>query len=211
MVLLVTVGLSTLAALFQLVRHQGAPTLPVTDLQLWALFGEELLVGAFVIWLLARRGWRLSATTAPLRGYDVLRGAGVLVCSWLALIALNLTFWLVAPGLQSTAVPFRFTGHVSWPAVVAVVLLDPTFEELLFLGYLVTRLRRHGLLVAAGVSIALRTLVHLYQGPTALLSVLPLGTLYTLYYVRTGRMWPVIVAHALQDALAFGVLMYTAR
>ena len=50
-------------------------------------------------------------------------------------------------------------------------------------------------------SIALRMSFHLYQGPTAFLSFAVFGLLFTLFYIRTGRLWPLIVAHALLEAV----------
>jgi membrane protease YdiL (CAAX protease family) len=210
LVLLPTVGLFTLSAVIRLVQRHGAPTLLVTDALLWRLFSEEVVVGVVVTWFLARRGWRFARMSAPAEGYDVLRSIGVLAYSWLVLIALSLTFWLISPELLRAAAGFRFTGHLSWPPIAAVVILDPIFEELLFLGYLVNRLRHRGILVAAGVSIGLRTIIHLYQGPMALLGILPIGVVYTRCYLRNGRLWPVIGAHMCQDALAFLIQLRSA-
>jgi len=206
--LLPTVGLFTLFAVIRLVQQHGALTLSVTDARLWGLFAEEVLIGGAVTWFLARRGWRLAKMGPPPQGYDVLRSIGILAYSWLVLIALNLACWLIAPEQQSAAAGFHFTGHPSWAPIAAVVILDPILEELLFLGYLVNRLRHRGVLVAAGVSIGLRTIVHAYQGPVALLGILPLGVVYTRYYLRSGRLWPVIGAHMCQDALAFALLLH---
>jgi membrane protease YdiL (CAAX protease family) len=55
--------------------------------------------------------------------------------------------------------------------------------------------------------VALRVLVHLYQGRLALIAILPLGVVFTWYYVRTKRLWPVVVAHVVVDALALSSLM----
>jgi membrane protease YdiL (CAAX protease family) len=34
---------------------------------------------------------------------------------------------------------------------------------------------------------------------------LPVAVVLTFYFVRTGRLWPVIVAHIVQDALALTI------
>jgi membrane protease YdiL (CAAX protease family) len=44
-------------------------------------------------------------------------------------------------------------------------------------------------------------LVHIYQGLAAVVSISLLGLLYGLYYLRFGRVWPLIIAHALFDSL----------
>ena len=54
--------------------------------------------------------------------------------------------------------------------------------------------------------LALRVTLHIGQGAFAFLSILPLGLIFSLYYVRTGRLWPVIGAHAMMDAL--GLTMF---
>ena len=54
---------------------------------------------------------------------------------------------------------------------------------------------------------ALRVSVHLYQGPLlAFVAILPLAIVMTWYYARTGRIWPVIVAHVITDAIGLGSL-----
>jgi len=46
--------------------------------------------------------------------------------------------------------------------------------------------------------------IHSYQGLVALTSILPLAIVFTVYYSRTKRLWPVVVSHMLFDA--FGLL-----
>jgi membrane protease YdiL (CAAX protease family) len=84
--------------------------------------------------------------------------------------------------------------------VLAVSLLNPMFEELLVLAYVVQSMRkRFGLMTAMNVSIAIRLMYHLYQGPLAVIPIALFGVLVTVVYVRLGRLWPVVVAHALLD------------
>jgi membrane protease YdiL (CAAX protease family) len=39
-----------------------------------------------------------------------------------------------------------------------------------------------------------------------LVAILPIGVVFTGYYVRTRRIWPVVLAHGFQDLLALGYL-----
>jgi membrane protease YdiL (CAAX protease family) len=48
--------------------------------------------------------------------------------------------------------------------------------------------------------------VHLYQGPLSLISIVPGGLVFAWYYAATRRLWPVVIAHGLLDALALGRL-----
>jgi membrane protease YdiL (CAAX protease family) len=56
--------------------------------------------------------------------------------------------------------------------------------------------------VCVNVSVALRLVCHLYQGTLGVLSVIPVGLIFAYWYVRTGRLWPLIVAHALLDFIS---------
>jgi len=61
---------------------------------------------------------------------------------------------------------------------------------------------RYGARTAVVASVTLRVAVHSYQGVLALTGIPPMAVVFTLYDVRTKRLWPVIVAHMLFDTLA---------
>jgi membrane protease YdiL (CAAX protease family) len=43
---------------------------------------------------------------------------------------------------------------------------------------------------------------HTYQGPVGLLSIGLLGLVFTTFYMRTQRLWPVLIAHGVLDFTA---------
>ncbi|MGH7513118.1 MAG: CPBP family intramembrane glutamic endopeptidase [Gemmatimonadales bacterium] len=100
----------------------------------------------------------------------------------------------------------QFTGRPSLALVTALSLGNAVFEEFLWLGLGIAVLRQYSVGLACVTSIGLRTLVHAYQGPLALVAVLPLGVVFTVYYLRSQRLWPVVLAHAFQDLLVLGYL-----
>lgn len=51
------------------------------------------------------------------------------------------------------------------------------------------------------LSAALFGLVHIYQGPANAIAIGIQGLLYGLYYLAFGRVWPMIIAHALYDSV----------
>ncbi len=55
--------------------------------------------------------------------------------------------------------------------------------------------------IAIVVSAALFGLAHFYQGPVSMVAIALQGFLYALYYRRFGRVWPMIIAHALYDSV----------
>jgi membrane protease YdiL (CAAX protease family) len=48
---------------------------------------------------------------------------------------------------------------------------------------------------------ALFGLTHIYQGPVSAIAVAVQGFLYAWYYKRFGRVWPMIIGHALYDSV----------
>ena len=169
-----------------------------------AIEGVFALVLGFWLW---RRGWRSDALSTPSEPLDVARG----VLLWLgALLVAELCFQTVAlanHGLAKSLEADVLTIVARRPLLAVFAIGNAVFEEFLWLAYGVTALsRRMGLARACAVSIALRTAIHAYQGALAIVGILPVGLVFTAYYARTRRVWPVIVAHALQDALAFAIL-----
>lgn len=55
------------------------------------------------------------------------------------------------------------------------------------------------------VSVAIRASYHLYQGPIGAISLVIVGLMLGWWFVRTGRLWPAIIAHGLIDLLALMV------
>lgn len=63
----------------------------------------------------------------------------------------------------------------------------------------------YGVVDASGLGIALfvsiRLLYHLYQGPAGVIAINPMGLLFAFVYHRWHRLWPLVFAHGLLDAL----------
>ena len=117
-------------------------------------------------------------------------------------LAIALSWLVTGPfiGQDGSAplVAFSFQG-VSLTSTVAFAMVNGTFEEVFLLGVLLRGLKSHGVLFAAGFSMLVRLLYHTYQGPVGVLSVMAFGLVMTAFYVRTGRLWPVVFAHILGD------------
>lgn len=205
-----TVGVSFAGSLWA-AHHGGRAAVAFTDAHLAGVLAYEALLAALLLPWLTRRGWspRRVAGGAP-APRDVAIGGAL----WLATVACYTLSWGVFAALQPDAAralagEHRFAGGASALAVVAASVLNPVFEEFLWLGYGVPSLApRLGLRGACALSVALRVSVHLYQGAWAVLGILPVGLCLTWYYARTRRLWPVVVAHVILDAV--GLAQYLA-
>ena len=205
-----TVGVSLASILWS--GRAARAAVAFTDVHLFGIVAFELLIAALLVPWLRRRGWSPREVAGDPSPLDIVRGIGVWLLGVGCYTATFIIFYALQPEVaRALASEPGFPGAApSAAAVVLVSVVNPVFEEFLWLGYGVTR-HSPGLGVrgAAALSVVLRTLVHLYQGPALMLGVLPLGVAFTWYFVRTRRLWPVVVAHALFDAMGLVYRMST--
>ena len=109
-------------------------------------------------------------------------------------------------GLTREVVPTTLTHPwTEVPVLLAWSFANAWGEEIVVVMYLLTRLRQlgWGLAGALAFSSVLRGSYHLYQGVSAGFGNIIMGLLYGWFYWRTGRVWPLVIAHFLIDAVAF--------
>jgi membrane protease YdiL (CAAX protease family) len=91
------------------------------------------------------------------------------------------------------------------PVLIASAAANSWAEEVVMVGYLLTRLRQLGwsenrsLLVQA----VLRGSYHLYQGLGGFFGNIVMGLVFGRVWQRTNRLWMLVGAHALIDVVAF--------
>lgn len=162
--------------------------------------GALLAYGGLALFLLAGDGIR----TTGFRLSDISWGAGLA-----ALIGLpGLVFYAssVHFGLSREVIPTTLEHPLTEIPVLLVWSAANAFgEEIVVVMYLLTRLRHlgWGLPAALMASSLLRGSYHLYQGVSAGFGNIIMGVVYGWFYWRTGRVWPLVIAHFLIDAVAF--------
>ncbi|NGM15010.1 CPBP family intramembrane glutamic endopeptidase [Verrucosispora sioxanthis] len=147
---------------------------------------------------------RILGLDAGRPGSDLARGAGLAALIGLPGLAL---FWAAAQlGINATLVPAALPD-LWWtvPVLILAAFQNSILEEVIVVGYLMTRLRqlqwRVGAIIAT--SALLRASYHLYQGFGAFIGNAVMGVVFSLFYLHTRRVMPLIVAHALLDIVAF--------
>jgi membrane protease YdiL (CAAX protease family) len=188
-------------------HFRRAGTTPFTDINLLVSLAVQLVFAAVLVRYLARRQWRPADVAGPPEPFDLARGLGL----WAGMIGFFLLEMMVlslaAPALVAPLRTNPLAGHLSPIVAVAAAIWDPIFEEFFFLGYAVPALgNRFGIRAAFVISVLLRVAAHAYQGRLAIIAILPVALVLTTYYVRTGKLWPVIVAHILQDSIALSLM-----
>jgi uncharacterized protein len=161
------------------------------------------LAPVFLVWHLIRRtgegpGGIGLAFDHPRR--DVAEGAVLFAIVGIAGIAIYVV--AVSLGVNRFVVPIPPEGH--WwtiPALALNAAEAALLEEVIVLGYLVTRLEQMGASSRGAVlaSALLRGTYHLYQGWGGFAGNLAMGLFFGALFVRRRRTWPFVVAHFLLD------------
>lgn len=168
------------------------------------LWGTVILETAIMVVLLPAlllRGWRPATVGLQPDTMDTLIGLLMAV----GIYVIDIVTGSIA-GLFTDLTPMvehyqnLIGAHLTLPAIAVLSLVNPFYEELFLSGYIITRLRRHvSLSMAINASVLVRLLCHLYQGPLGIIQIIPIGLCFAWWYGRTGRLWPVIVAHVAWD------------
>lgn len=109
-------------------------------------------------------------------------------------------------GLSAAVEPAQL--YDTWwriPVLLALAFANGWAEEIIVVAFLITRLRqlRFNPAAALAISAVLRGAYHLYQGYSAGLGNVVMGLVFGYVWMRTGRLWPLIIAHGLIDTVAF--------
>jgi len=132
-------------------------------------------------------------------------GHGLALFAVVAAAGLGIYLAAVHLGVNRFVVPAPPPDHWwTYPVVFMNATGAAVLEEVIVLGYLVTRLQQVGWTPVAAVvaSALLRGGYHLYQGWGGFLGNLLMGLLFGFLFLRWRRTWPFIITHLLLDASA---------
>ncbi len=193
-------------------NNSVTPDRPWLDLayQLVAI-GFGIMPVLLALYLLRRVDPPAPYAATRFLGFDLRRpwadlGGGVALAAVIGIPGLGLYVAARALGINTQVAAANLTAQ--WwtiPVLVLSAFQNAALEEVVVVGYLMTRLRqlawRTGWVVAA--SALLRGTYHLYQGFGAFVGNAIMGVVFGLVYVRWKRVMPLVVAHAILDMVAF--------
>ncbi|KAA9166809.1 CPBP family intramembrane metalloprotease [Amycolatopsis acidicola] len=216
----ITLGLSGARSLVSLLnsllqptplsKQQVALNAPQEALDLLDLLAQLLSVVQLIGWgalggyLLYRGGIKLASVGLTWRGKDALWGVGLAALIGIPGLALYFAAWKL--GFNLAVAPSTLDGTWWRPIVLVLSAFGNAFaEEMLVIGFLLTRLRQlafreNSAVLAAAV---LRGSYHLYQGFGGFVGNLVMGLVFGRIWQRTTRLWPLIVAHTILDVVSF--------
>jgi membrane protease YdiL (CAAX protease family) len=190
------------------VLNQSQSPRPYLDLT-YQLLGIvfALIPVALALYLLARdqlQPRRTLGLTASRPGFDL--GWGTLLAAGIGIPGLLLVYVARLLGISADIVPAALQS-VWWaiPVLILSAIENAVLEEVIVVGYLITRLRGLGMSLPwiIACSSVLRGSYHLYQGFGAFVGNAVMGVVFALFFLRTKRVMPLIVAHSILDTAAF--------
>ena len=106
-------------------------------------------------------------------------------------------------GLNSPGPPIAFIPQSAWLLFVTFAVVAPLAEELLFRGFLLPALARStlGAAGAAVISSLLWSATHFAEPWYALVTIFGIGLLYAWARLRSGSLWPCMIAHTLFNSV----------
>ncbi|MDQ7910754.1 CPBP family intramembrane glutamic endopeptidase [Phytohabitans sp. ZYX-F-186] len=136
--------------------------------------------------------------------FDLLSGMGL--AALIGLPGILLYVGAREIGINANVVPAALPDL--WWAVPVLILAaaqNAILEEVIVVGYLVTRLEELGWRIRTiiAASALLRGSYHLYQGFGGFIGNAVMGVIFAFFYLRTRRVLPLVIAHTLLDVVAF--------
>ena len=184
------------------------PDRPWLDL-VWQLTGIALalvpvLLALFLLDRHPGQGARLIGLDLRRPTSDLVTGGGLALLIGLPGLALYLVAYELGVSVQIA--PANLVA-VWWavPVLILAAAQNALLEEVVGVGYLLTRLRELGwhAALAVGAHALLRGSYHLYQGFGGFVGNAVMGVVFALFFLRFKRVMPLVIAHTTLDVVAF--------
>lgn len=203
LVLLVGFATPIITSLDILINGRGA--LPnTTNLRLASSIVHEVAGLLLVGYILSRRKIRISSLGLRWSFRDLCVGPAVAIAAYLAYAIGPFLIHLVDHAMYSSAqrgdVARQMFGH-ALIAMIPYSLLNPFYEELVVRAYLMTEVKAltGSWTLAAALSVVVQFSYHLYYGWEGAIALSFLFLVFSIYYARTQKATPIIVAHGIFD------------
>lgn len=133
-------------------------------------------------------------------------GWGFAIAACIGVPGLGFYLFAKAIGINTTVSAANLADN--WwtiPMLVIAAFGNAILEEVVMVGYLFVRWAQAGwsVLAVLVVSALVRGSYHLYQGWGGFIGNVVMGLAFGLFFLRTRRVWPLVVAHGIIDVVAF--------
>jgi len=204
LVLLVAFAISILGSIFR-AFHPGP--LNYSNARMVVGMVDEAIPLVLLFVLLKRQGRSLQDLGFSFRWTDVPKAMGLTVAGFFAVfagfVALRFFYYLFTHHSFTDSGPHNDFSATSVWLILPFLVLNGFHEEIIVRGYLMTEWieLRGSAPIAAFISLAVQTSYHLYYGVFGALTVGCGLSVFAIYYAKSRRLMPVILAHIFWDLI----------
>ncbi len=195
-VIFITLGNLIISSTSAIISHISTDrALNLNFQQFSGLLTYEILTLCLVFLFLKARGWKIKDFNLDISLNLI--GAGVVIFAIDYILVQIIATILIR--LNIIIYP-QLTCSLSLLEILAVSIFNPVFEEIIVIGYVFKALEKkyRGWLIII-ISTLIRLSYHTYQGSIIIAGILPMGILFSLFYWRSKKLFPLIIAHGLLD------------
>jgi len=196
-------GLSIITCLLVVLHVQ--PESGQSEPELWREVALQAVTLVVLGLFLKGRGWTAARLGLDSHWADGAWGLALAAGGTIAVFVVYILVATAAPDLahsvgKDTPHPAALSPYI----VAAIIFVTSFYKEFFVSGYVITALKDKGLLnIGVNVSVMIRLLYHLDEGVLGVVLIIPVGLIFATWYARTGKLWPLIVANALINAMAY--------
>ena len=201
LVLIIGFGRSIYLSTNDLINQLNGFPAPVFEkTAFYYLAAEEITALPLILFFLKYRNWTLKDFNLEFK-FNMFGIALILV---ILRLTINLVTILIINFLHlniERASPV--TSHADITGIILIIIINSIFEELLVVGYIFKRLENLHPAIIIAISFIIRESYHTYQGLGYLPFSFSLAFVFGLYYIKYKKIWPLIIAHGLGNAINF--------
>jgi uncharacterized protein len=206
-IVLICYGYFILGSILNFFFPQNTPAITNNSLSFLLIY-EPIALGIVLV-ILRKKRWNYVDFNIQPTFY--MTGVGIILAfaSYYSYYLLYIISSAIIPSFYEISKQTVLVGeNLNFGLVLLVSLINPIFEELIVVGYLIPVLEKmKSLTFAINVSVMIRLLYHLYQGPVGVVSIVPMGLLFAYWYAYKRNLWPLLIAHFIEDLL--GLVYFT--
>jgi membrane protease YdiL (CAAX protease family) len=214
LILFIAIGPLLAASIFSIARE--FPKMDPIFLDLQVISGLILEIGsiALLIYVLFRQNRSLSELGFAFNKRDIIHSIVLVV---VAFIANYIAFYIfsifsqliLGHGLPKAEFQTVLDSAFTLPLLL-FILVNPFFEELIVRAYLITEIEFFSKSAVNAVlfSVFIQVAYHLYQGVSNALTMVGVFSIFSIYYIKKRRIWPIILAHAYFDLYAYILYLF---
>ncbi|MFY9674149.1 MAG: CPBP family intramembrane glutamic endopeptidase [Terriglobales bacterium] len=211
LVLTVAFALPIISSLIVFFGHRTLHAATPRRMFIAVVFQLTGLACLYLVLHVQKRGLRDIGVELPMRiteiGHSFALFFGAFPIGFVVAIALLAVYGALGHDWQRSFNDAALFGNRISIWTVVFVLLNPFHEELIVRGFLITEMEYfyNNTALAVFVSVLVQSSYHLYQGLAPAILHASTFLLFSIYFVRTRRILPVVIAHMFLDVSALSL------